>query len=300
MEEQLDSEVATMPTKPKVVMIPLAQITNRFDVRTKLDEDRVLQLMGCYEAGQELPPIEVVQFADDGYAYVDGRHRGAARAYCNFTDIAAIVIDNPNDPAELFARALEANYGGSKPPTRDDITHTVVRMLELGATQTAIRERLQFLPVGALKAYIASARGSIMKRKIAKAMDDIGDGLTIDTVAARYRIPLDSLKDVVKGKKGKWGKGRSTEAELAIAFKSYISTELRAANSGISKKMEFMLQKVDAGEMSYKAAKGVIHAWSEHLRKTGIRVMDWNARLDAIAGETTKAVETAEPVAAVE
>jgi hypothetical protein len=189
----------------------------------------------------------------------------------------------------LFALALEANYGGAKPPTRDDIVHTVTRMLEMGATQTAIKDRLNFLPIGSLKAYIATSRSTIMKRKISKAMDAIGEGETIDSAATKFKIPIDSLKDVVKGKKGKWGKGRASEIEDGIALKSYISRELKSANTGISKKMEHMLERVDSGEISYKVAYDVLRAWSEHLRKSAIRVTDWKARLNAIAGETDKA-----------
>jgi hypothetical protein len=123
-------------------------------------------------------------------------------------------------------------------------------------------------------------------------MDAIGEGETIAVAAKQFSIPLDSLKDIVSGKKGKWGTARTDEVETAVALKSYISNQLRSANSGISKKMDFMLNKVDAGEMSYKVAYDVVRAWSEHLRKTGIRVADWRARLNAIAGETDKVVVT--------
>lgn len=286
-----------MPAKN--VMIPLSQIVNRFDVRKALDEDRVLQLVGFYESGRELPPVELVQLGEDSYAYIDGRHRGAARAFCNMTDVPAIIAGNPDDPAELYARALEANWGGAKTPTRDDIIHTITRLLEIGASQTSIRERLNFLPPGSLKAYISSARSTMMKRKISKALDAIGEGEKIDEAAKKFLIPLDSLKDVVAGKKGRWGQGRSGEKEFAINLKNYISRELRSTNTGISQKMGFMLEKVEAGEMSYKEAYDVLKAWSDHLRKTGLRVADWRARLNAISGEqdkvaVTKAAETKE------
>src|ERR1017187_9463366 len=140
--------------KEKTVMVPISQIDNRFDVRTKLDDDQVLQLAGCYEAGMDLPPIRITPIGEDRYAYVDGRHRGTARDFCGYKDIEAIIIANPNDPAELYAQALQANWGGSKPPTREDISHTIMRLLELKVTQTEIRERLAFLPAGSLKAYI--------------------------------------------------------------------------------------------------------------------------------------------------
>ncbi len=283
------------PKASKAVMIPLTQIENRFDVRTKLNEDRVLQLVGCYEAGVDLPPVTLVPIGEDKYAYVDGRHRGAARGYLNCTDVASIIIPRPDDPAELFARALQANWGGSQPPTRDDISHTILRMLELKASQTAIREQLFFLPTGSLKAYIAQARGVIMKRRI---LDAIGDGVKIEEAASRFGIPLDSMKDIIQGKKGKWGKGRSSEVDLSVAMKAYISTSLRSANAGISKKVEGILAKVEAGEMSHKVAADILKAWSEHLRKTSLRVADWHSRLGAIGGATERSADAARDQAA--
>ena len=282
-------------TKRGQVMIPLAQISNKFDVRVKLDEDRVLQFMGMYDDGQDVPPVVLVKLGEDSYAYVDGRHRGAARSYLNLTDVPAVIRSEAmsDSPVELLAEALEANYGGAKPPTREDIIHTVTRMLEAGASQTAIRDRLQFLPSGSLRAFIATARSNIMRKKVAKALDEMSEGsATLEDAAKRYGIKPETLKDVVAGKKRKWNKGRSDEADFCIAMKNYISTELRSANSGISKKVELLLKKVDDGEVSYKFAEEVIRAWRDHLRKTGVRVSDWQARLNAIAGETDKAAES--------
>lgn len=278
--------------KEKTVMITLSQIVNRFDVRVKLDEDRVLQFMSMYEAGDPVPPVQLVRSGQDSYSYIDGRHRGAARGYLNLPDVEAVIRPESlaDNPLELFAIALEANYGGAKPPTREDITHTILRMLEVGCTQVSIRERLVFLPAGALRAYIATARSSIMRRKVAKALDDISDGSSTVEEAARTRgVKVEVLKDVMAGKKRKWNKGRSDEADFCIALKTYISSELKSANSGISKKVEMLLKKVDDGEVSYKFAEEVIRAWREHLRKTGVRVSDWQARLNALAGETEKA-----------
>ena len=274
----------------KTYMVPISAISNKFDVRTSLDEDRILQLAGCYESGMPLPPVKLVQLTEDTYAYVDGRHRGAAREFLNLTDVEAIIIES-NDYAELFAIALEDNYGGSKPPTRVDIVHTIIRLLEVGATQTAIRQRLSFIAAGSLKAYISDARSIIMKRKISKALDYVGEGFTIPDAAKKSGVPEESLKDIISGKKGKWGKSRSSEKEFAIAVKAHISNELRSANGSISKKIEFLLSKVELGEVSYKEAYDVIRAWGEHLRKTAIRISDWKARLNAIAGEQDKVIE---------
>ncbi len=283
-----------MNMKPKETMINLDQISNQFDVRTKLSEDRVLQFMSMYEAGTDLPPVLLVQLTEDSYAYLDGRHRGAARSYLNLPDVPAVIRPStlPDSPLELLAVALEANCGGAQPPTRDDITHTITRMLEAGASQTAVRDRLQFLPAGACRAYIASARSTITKRRIAKALDDIETGgVSIDEAARRRGLKTEQLRDVIAGKKQKWNKGRSDEAEFCIALRTYISKELKSANAGISKKVETLLKKVDDGEVSYKFAEEVLRAWRDHLRKTGLRVTDWQSRLSALSGEIEKSSE---------
>jgi hypothetical protein len=273
--------------KPKVQMIPLAQIKNKFDVRTTLDEDRVLQLVGLYEGGVDLPPVELIQLGDDSYAYVDGRHRGAARAYLDLKDVPAIISDRSlaEDAPQLFAYALELNWGGAKPPTRDDITHTIIRMMENGAAQTVVRSYLSFIPNGSLRAYIASARSTVMKRKISKSLDAIAEGAAIEEAAKRYAVPLDSLKDVVSGKKGRWGKNRSSEVEYLTALKLYISKELASVNNGIAKKMQDLQKKVEDGEVNSKGAMEALSAWGMHLRKTSVRVEDWKARFAAIGLE---------------
>ncbi len=284
-----------MATKAKVEMILLDQISNKFDVRVKLDEDRVLQFMSMYEAGTEVPPVLLVALGDDSYAYIDGRHRGAARGYLNLPDVPAVIRSTSlsDSPVELLAVALESNYGGAMPPSRDDIIHAITRMLEAGASQTAVRDRLNFLPPGACRAYIASARSTITKRRISKALDDIDTGeVSIDEAAKRRGVKVEQLRDVISGKKQKWNKGRSDEAEFCIALKCYISKELRSANSGISKKVELLVKKVDDGEVSYKFAEEVIRAWKEHLRKTGLRVTDWQSRLSALSGEIEKASDS--------
>lgn len=54
------------------------------------------------------------------------------------------------------------------------------------------------------------------------------------------------------------------------------------------KKVEDILRAVSDGDVSPNTAKGVIEAWSEHLRKTSIRIKDWQDRLASLDVETKK------------
>lgn len=278
--------------KSKTVTLQLSQIINKFDVRTKLDEDRVIQLAEAYEGDIQLPPVDVIKLdnEDSLYAYVDGRHRGAAREFLNLKDIEAVVLDSSlnDNPTELFALALEANYGGAKPPTREDIIHTITRMLEAGCDRTSIKERLTFLPTGAVRAFTSQALGTIQKRRVTKALDAIADGATMEVAAKTFRIKPDMLKNVIQGKKGKWGKNRSEEVQFSVEVKAYISAALRSANTGIGKKIDEVFRRVEDGEMSHKLASEVLAAWSEHLRNTSSRIRDRQARLDAISQNVEK------------
>lgn len=280
----------TKVMKEKVEMVPLSQILNKFDVRIELDNDRVVQFAGLYEGGVNLPPVRIVKLDEDTYAYIDGRTRGAARAYLNLKDVPAVICNGSlrDNPIELFAEALESNWGGSKPPSGADIIHSVLRMLELGATQGAIRERLNFIPSGAASAYISSARSVLQKRRLTKALDAVAEGVTVETASSMFKCKLDRLKNAISGKKGTFGAHRSNEQQVAIELKGYISRHLLSANTGISKKMTILLTKVEEGEVSAKVARSVIKAWSEHCRKTMLRIEDWDDRLDSISSSHEK------------
>lgn len=297
----MTTKTVSVIKKDVIVMLPLASISNKFDVRVSIDNDRVLQFAGLYEGGVSLPPIRVVKIDEDKYAYIDGRHRGAARAYLNLKDAPSVICNGSlrDNPFELFAEALESNWGGAKPPTRDDISHTIVRMIESGGSQKAIRDRLSFLPPGSCRMYIASAKSTVAKRRLSRALDGVSEGLSLSRAAEQNQIKIGLLRDAISGKRGRWGKNRTTEKELEIELKSYISNALLSANAGIGKKLQELLKKVDDGEVSAKIASGVIKAWRDHLRKTGLRVDDWQSRLDAISSEQDRAVNTEAEAASV-
>ncbi len=272
---------------PNIQMLKLSDIIHKFDVRTAIDQDRVLQFVAAYE--QEIatgsiviPPITVIELVDGRYAYVDGRHRGQARAFLNMADVAAIVAKY-KDTVEIYTDALKSNWGGSKPPTREDISYTITRMIKDGISTKSIYEHLKFIPAGACRAYVASAKGNIEKRRIAGALESVADGVSVEESAANFNIKIETLREAIAGRKKRWGGGKTQETETINLTKSYISSTLKAANTGIAKRMDHVLRKVESGEIKASAAQSIIHAWSEHLRRTLIRIDDWRARIDSLS-----------------
>ncbi len=265
--------------KLNIVNIPLDQIVNRFDVRVELDNDRVTQFVGMYEAHVDLPPIRVIELADGKYAYVDGRTRGAALASMGRKEAEAVIMVDGLTTCQLYGEALKSNWGGAKPPSRADITHTVLRMLEAGETPTSIRRELTFLPRGSINAYIATAQGMLTKRRIAIALDRVSEGESTLTDAAKdSSIDIGALRMALKGK-NKGFRSRSEQQERAHALQLHIMHSLQSANMSIGKKVSELIQEVEHGEMSPLLAEKAIKSWFDHLRKATIRASDWNQRL---------------------
>jgi len=277
-----------MPQHTNTSMIPLDQIKNLFDVRVELDNDRVLQFVGMYESHVDLPPVRVIclDSEDNKYAYIDGRTRGAALALMGRKEAEAVIVSSDKfSTGELYAEALKSNWGGSKPPSRADITHSIIRMLEAGETPATIRKELNFLPRGSLNAYIATAQGTLTKRKISVALDKISEGeLTIEDAASASKIDVSHLRVALKGK-NKGFRSRTAQAEHAHTLQLHILHSLQHANLSIGMKVSELLQEVEHGEMSPLLAEKVINSWFEHLRKATLRAADWRQRLKNITSK---------------
>ena len=263
-------------------MIPLDKIINRFDVRVSLDDDRVVQFIGMYEAGVDLPPLRVIELSDGKYAYVDGRTRGAALSAMNRKEAECVIITGSLSTGDLYSEALRSNWGGAKPPSRSDITHTITRMLESGESVTSIRKGLDFLPRGSVNAYIATAQGILTKRRISLALDQVTDGsITLTQAAKEAKIDITSLRVALKGK-NKGYRSRSDQAERAHTLQLHITHSLQRANISIGQQVSDMLQEVEHGDMSAALAEQVIKSWFTHLRRATIKATDWKQRLDNI------------------
>lgn len=263
-----------------VISLDVSQIHNRFDVRKKLDDDRILYLAELIDAGEKLPPIRVCLDSDGAYSFVDGRHRAAAHVFMNILTIDA-VVEKSNDQAYLFGQALHSNYGGAKPPTRDDINHTIRRMLESGIGIKAIKEQLAFMPMAQIRNAIKQAELALNKAKIRYALDAIArEGLRPVEAAARYKVEQSALEDVIAGRKRKFGK--ATGDQLFMTTKAYIHTSLKSAFTGIQKKMENMQRMVEDGEVDVDTAVRLVQDWQDYHQRWNHRVRDWLERFQQL------------------
>lgn len=262
----------------KPVNIPIEKIQNRFDVRKALDDDTVLHLAELYQAKVQLPPVSLVDMGDGTYSFIDGRHRAAAKALLGDDSIPAIVqpMNGSKGTMELYAQALRANYGGSKPPTREDIQHTVHRMVEQGAGLTAISRLIDFIPNSMLHNMVAAAKGHINRDKMRKAIQYVAEGSNPAEAAKKFGVEPKAVSDAIAGRKRKWSTGEGT---ILAENKNHITRVLKAANLSIGKHMQDLLNQVEAGEVSPETVAKILNAWETHNKGTAHRIRDWRERL---------------------
>ena len=248
--------LSRLRTTSKPISIEIAKIVNQYDVRRALNDERVLSLAELIEGGVELPPIQVIM-GDDGWIFVDGRHRAAAHTLLDKKEIVAVVVDK-QESAKMFSQSLLANWGGALPPTTNDIRHTVRRMMEAGATATTVLKELSFLPASQLKKYIDDSRSQMKKIKIRMALDSIADGLRPNEAAAKFDVDLESVKAAISGIKKKFGSG---DVGIESENKVYVKTVMKSATVGITKRLENLFHYVDAGEIRSVTVTKIIDEW---------------------------------------
>ncbi len=261
----------------KPILIEIAKLKNEYDVRKVLNDERVLVLAELIQEGLELPPIQVAM-GENGWIFVDGRHRAAAHTLLDKTEILAIVVER-KEPAKMFAQSLFANSGGALPPTINDIRHTVRRMLESGANATTVLKELSFLPVSQIRRYIHDSQEQMKRVKIRMALDSIAEGLRPVDAAAKYNVDLESLKAAISGIKKKFGAG---DVSIESENKVYVKSQMRSVYVGITKRLENLFHYVDAAEIRSVTVTKIIDEWEGVLLKQLGRIKDWRERLQAI------------------
>jgi hypothetical protein len=274
----------------KPILIKLDRIVNAFDVRTALDDDRVLQFAELYEANADVPPIEVIKTGENNYAFLDGRNRAAGRALCGFTDVLAVVrTDLGNKPSGvLYATALKANFGGSKPPTRADIQHTINRMVEAGESGPAIVRLLDYLPSSIIRKCVDTCKGNIHKKKIQEAIEAVSKGSTVDAAAKKFGLDRVKVSNAISGKKNKWS---TAEGSVLTEGKHLITRYTRPGNYAIGRWIGERMQRAEDGELSPVTVQKLLKSWMSAVKGTEHRIIDWQHRLDNIIGNGSKQEE---------
>lgn len=255
------------------ILIPLSELQLTFYVRRHLNQDHMFHLAELYDAGEELPPLTVSADRE----LIDGRHRFEALKYLDRTEAPCVIIDE-QDRGKLLAMAMQANVGGSLPPSRDDIVHTIQQMLENGTSRVKVAAMFATIfPKSVTRRYLDDAQSNISKARMRKAMTAIADGgLTTRQAAEQFGVDLAKLQAEIRGTK------RQKKLEGVSGMKGTIASRhksLSLKNAALVKKL---IEGFEDGEVTGKTVHTIL-TYLEHCHKqSGQSLADWRRRFEAL------------------
>jgi hypothetical protein len=253
----------------KVQIVKRSDLKTTFFVRQKLDEDYVIQLGELYEAGVDIPPIQVVQGTME---VLDGRHRLRAHDLLE-RDVVPVVFVPDASRADLLCEAFKSNYGGPRPPSRDDIEFTIEQLLAEGMGLARLAEKLPF-PKSLVRRYISNVQSNLRKRKVSQATAAIVDGnMTVAKAAEKFGVEVDDLKDVISGKRKK----RVGVGDL----KGNVTSRMRGTSLKNMSVIRKAFDAYDDGTMSEKNVRQLLAHIAAAIKQMEKSHHGWEARFDA-------------------
>ena len=258
-------------------MVARNDLKTEFFVRKHLDDDYVIQLGELYEAGVEIPPITVVEKTME---VVDGRHRLAAHDLLN-RDMVPVKFVPAATRMDLICEAFKANYGGPRPPTREDIEFTISQLVDGGMGQAKIAEALPF-PKSLVRRYVANVISSKRRQKVSAAAQAVLDGgMTVVKAAEKFEIEPEDLKGVLSGKRKRNAGVGEYKAGITSRFRS---TSLKNANV-----IKTSIDAYEDGKLSEKNVRTILDHVSACIRQMTHSHAQSVARFDAkVQGEKKK------------
>lgn len=263
--------------KSNVVLLPVSDLKMKFDVRKALNEDRVLLFMEMYEAGNSVPPIEVVRGTMDIH---DGRHRKAALDHLGRKHAECVLIE-PMEYVDSIMDAFAKNVSDSPfPPTRADIVFVMKQLLEASVPNAQIQKRFEFFyKPSHVRKLLKDAHSNIVKANLSRAKQAVAHGgMTVKAAAEQHKVEPERLQEEITGVK-KRRKATSV---------SDIKTEITNRHRGNSQKtiavFRDLLDKFEDGEIPEKSVLEVLlHV--QRLNTDGAkRVNSWIERFESLKG----------------
>lgn len=263
--------------KTKVVLLPVADLKMKFDVRKSLNEDRVLLFMEMYEAGSSVPPIEVVRGTMDIH---DGRHRKAALDHLSRKHAECILIE-PMEYVDSMMDAFAKNVSDSPfPPTRADIVFVMKQLLDASVPNSHIQKRFEvFYKPSHVRKLLKDAHSGIVKANLSRAMQAVAHGgLTVKAAAEQHRVEPGRLQEEITGVR------KRRKATSVTDIKTEITNRHRGNSQKTISVFRDLLDKFEDGEISEKNVLEVLlHV--QRLNTDGAkRVNSWIERFESLKG----------------
>ncbi len=263
--------------KTNAVLLPIADLKMRFDVRRTLNEDRVHLFMEMFESGNSVPPIEVVRGTMDIH---DGRHRKAALDLLGRKHAECVLIE-PMEYVDSMMDAFAKNVSDSPfPPTRADIVFVMRQLLEASVPHARIRERFEvFYKPSHVRKLLKDAHANVVNAKIAKAKQAVAHGgLTVKAAAQEHGVEPERLQDEITGVK------KRRKATSVTDIKTEISNRHKGNSARNVAVFRDLRDKYEDGEISEKSVLEVLLHVQRLNTDAAKRVNSWIERFESLKG----------------
>lgn len=264
----------------KTIQVHLKDLTTKFDVRKKLDDSHVMNLAYLYEAGETLPPLLITKQMQ----IIDGRHRKTAMELAG-RQVADCIFTTEESEGEMVIQAIKANVGGALPPTKADIVHSIILLLNQGWTERKIIDSMPF-PRSVGRKYAKDAWGFILEQKLRVAMKSIAeDGMTVKAASDKFGVPVEKLQEHMNP-------SRKKEKQKGIAWRKH---HISRAYQGFGKKISHEIQRVvmdyEDNALTEEEALGLFEHIFELIKKSEKRIEEHRERFGNLAREMRKVSE---------
>lgn len=266
-----------MKEKVTTKQVNLSDIVVKFYTRRDLSDDKVEMFALLMEEGTTFPPIEITP--EEPPALIDGRTRMEAYKLLDRQSVNCNIC--PEDtPYGYKARALKANYGGSQPNSKEDLSRTIQAMLQDGATPAQVVQSLAFIPAKIVKKLVEYAAQTLRGNKINQAKRDMRDGATIEDIKKKY------------GKDGEWIINKILETKntkeddrrmAMLSDHGAISTKIKSLANLRSRTFKKICELYEEGIISTKDAFVIFTTWRESTKVMQRGIDDYIARFISLA-----------------
>ena len=266
-----------IPGRTDIILLPVADLRMRYDVRRELNEDRVLLFMELYESEAKVPPIAVVRGTTDIH---DGRHRKAALEHLNRLHAECVLVDSMG-LADLLMDAFAKNMSDAPfPPTREDAIYVIRQLLDVGVSGTQVLKRFgaHFRPSQARK-LLETAQTNILKAKITRAKNAVAhNNMSVGEAAEAHGVELERLQAEITGLK------KRRRANDIAEVKTGITNRFRSNSAKNIAVFRGLLEKFEDGELvETQVLEVLLHV--QRLNQDGSKRIDsWLERFAALKG----------------
>lgn len=254
----------------KMRVVAIADINVDLFVRTKLDQDRVIEFAAHMEEGVKFPPIGITK--DNRLVF--GRHRLEALKMLDRTETEAEIIE-ADDEVEIIKIAWDENAKSSLPPSREDTEHTIEMLLDRKLPKKQIGELLG-LPPGLARTYLKNVQARITTKRLQTAATAIAKrDYTAARAAEEFGVDLDRLKDFISGFRRKTSEFADLKHRLIHKAKSHSATL-----TSLCQKLHI---KYEDGELTKPQVDELFTLMLTQAKQVNRFVSDWQKRFESKA-----------------